>query len=262
MANYNYADAFGYSALAAAIVFTIAYVPLGGFFILQSFKNPTYVHVVLAIFCAFRVTAFTIRAVLIGSDSAGENLGLYIADQVLFGIGFFGLLYAAYTLVLDRELLSDVPLGKGPISRLARNRRIFRFSLSAGVALGIAGITTEANDPTSSTGSALRKASVIIFLVLTVLQAYQTIVLVRREMDDDYHTVHAKAFGEKHGSFILCAISVLLIVREAFLTATISNTKAAANEHFWYPLVALPEILAVILYCAPGLVPPRSELPK
>ncbi|KAK0473869.1 hypothetical protein IW261DRAFT_1552854 [Armillaria novae-zelandiae] len=228
--------AYGYSALAAAIVFTIAY----------SFKNPTYVHVVLAIFCAFRITAFTIRAILIGSDSAGENLGLFIADQVLFGTGFFGLLYAAYTLVLDRELLSDVPLTNSPISRLTR----------------IAGITTEANDPTSSTGSALRKASIIIFLVLTVLQAYQTVVLVRREMDDDYHTIHAKAFGEKHGSFILCAISVLLIVREAFLTATISNTKAASNEHLWYPLVALPEILAVILYCAPGLIPPRSELPQ
>ncbi|KAK0183703.1 hypothetical protein F5146DRAFT_940729, partial [Armillaria mellea] len=155
-----------------------------------------------------------------------------------------------------RELLSNVPVGKSFISRLAHNRRIFRFALSAGVALGIAGITTESNDPTSSTGSALRKASVIIFLVLTILQAYQTIVLVRREMDD------GQSFGEKHGSFILCAISVLLIVREAFLTATISNTKTASNEHFWHPLVALPEILAVILYCAPGLVPPRSELPE
>lgn len=55
MANYNYADAYGYSALAAAVIFTIAYVPLGGFFILQSFKNPTYVHVILAIFCACKL---------------------------------------------------------------------------------------------------------------------------------------------------------------------------------------------------------------
>ncbi len=43
-----------------------------------------------------------IRAIVIGSDSAGKNLGLLIADEVLFGIGFFGLLYAAYTLVLDK----------------------------------------------------------------------------------------------------------------------------------------------------------------
>ncbi len=43
-----------------------------------------------------------IRAILIGSDSAGKNFGLFIADEVMFGIGFFGLLYAAYTLVLDK----------------------------------------------------------------------------------------------------------------------------------------------------------------
>ncbi|KAK0210031.1 hypothetical protein DFS33DRAFT_1370655 [Desarmillaria ectypa] len=262
MASINYADAYGYSSLAAAIIFTIPYVPLCGFFILQSFKNPTYVYIVLSIFCAIRVAAFTIRAIMIGSESAGENLSLLIGDEVLFGIGFFGLLYAAYTLVLDRELLSDLPPAKGILSRLARNRRIFRLSLSAGVALGIAGITTESNNPTSSVGTALRKASVIIFLVLTVLQAYQTVVLVMKEMDDDHYKVYAKAFGEKHGSFILCAISILLIVREAFLTATINNSKAALNEHFWYPFVALPEILAVILYCAPGLVPLRSELPQ
>ncbi|KAK0455349.1 uncharacterized protein EV420DRAFT_1272829 [Desarmillaria tabescens] len=262
MASTNYADAYGYSSIAAAIVFTIAYVPLCGFFILQSFKNPTYVHIVLSVFCAIRFVAFVIRAALIGSDSAGENLSLLIADEVLFGIGFFGLLYAAYTLVLDRELLSDLPPSTSILSRITGNRRIFRLSLTAGVALGIAGITTESNDPTSSTGIALRKASIIIFLVLTILQAFQTVVLVRRETDDGYHREHAKAFGEKHGSFILCAISILLIVREAFLTATINNTKAASNEHFWYPLVALPEILAVMLYCAPGLVPRRSELPK
>ncbi len=77
-----------------------------------------------------------------------------------------------------------------------------------------------------------------------------------------YHREHAKAFVEKHGLFILCAISILLIMHEDFLMATINNTEAALNEHFWYLLVALPEILAVILYCAPGLIPQRLELHK
>jgi hypothetical protein len=36
------------------------------------------------------------------STSAGSNLNLFIADQVLFGVVFFALLYSAYTLVLDR----------------------------------------------------------------------------------------------------------------------------------------------------------------
>ncbi|SJK96795.1 uncharacterized protein ARMOST_00041 [Armillaria ostoyae] len=261
MAGTNYADAYGYNSIAAAIVFTILYVPLCGFFILRSFKNPTY------------VTLY-----LLSASSTGENLGLFIADEVLFGIGFFGLLYAAYTLVLDNYFLSSPPI----LSRLSRSRGIFQLSLTAENALEIAGITTELNDPTSSTGNALRKASVILSLVLTILQAYRTVVLVRREIEDgqlhllwgclpsltdservlDYYREHAKTFGEKHGPFILYAISILLIVREAFLTATIDNPEAALNEHSWYPLVALPEILAVILYCAPGLVPPRFELPK
>ncbi|PBK70217.1 hypothetical protein ARMSODRAFT_1036301 [Armillaria solidipes] len=224
MAGTNYVDAYGYNSIAAAIVFTIVDVPLCGFFILQSFKIPP----------TFRFVAFMIRAILIESDSVRKTLGLLITDEVLFGTGFFGLLYAAYTLVLDK--------------RLSRSRGIFQLSLTAENALGIAGITTDLNDPTSSTGIALRKAT------------YRTVVLVRRERDEGQE--HAKAFGEKHGSFILCAISILLIVREALLTATINNTEAALNENFWYPLVALPEILAVILYCAPGLVPPRFELPK
>lgn len=60
---------------------------------------------------------------------------------------------------------------------------------------------------------------------------------------------------------ILLVISLLLLVREIFTTATVNNALKQNNEHFWYPLYALPEILAVTLYTAPGLVPPRSELP-
>lgn len=54
--------------------------------------------------CSFlvRVAAFALRAVLAHSVSAGSNESLLTADEVLFGIGFFGLLYSAYTLVLDR----------------------------------------------------------------------------------------------------------------------------------------------------------------
>ena len=49
-----------------------------------------------------RVVGFTIRSVLAGSESAGETLGLVIADQILSSVGYFGLLYSAYNLVLDR----------------------------------------------------------------------------------------------------------------------------------------------------------------
>lgn len=115
----NYAHFFGVESIAGAVIFAIAYLPLFAWFLLQSVRRPTYVYGVLTIFCAsefctftpfffrtnvasVRIAAFTIRAVLAGSESAGETLGLFIADQILFGVGFFGLLYSAYTLVLDR----------------------------------------------------------------------------------------------------------------------------------------------------------------
>ena len=53
-------------------------------------------------FFKVRVVAFSIRAVLAGSTSAGENLGLVTADEALFAIGYFSLIYSAYNLVLDR----------------------------------------------------------------------------------------------------------------------------------------------------------------
>jgi len=68
--------------------------------------------------------------------------------------------------------------------------------------------------------------------------------------------------GTQYGAYILCVIALLLLVREIFATATIENLKQQNNEHLWYPLYALPEILAVGLYATPGLVPPRSELPQ
>ncbi len=120
----DFARAFGYSSTAAAIVFAVLYFPLLAYFIFQSFARPTYVHIVMVVFCSsesrilsilfpvifiaythllysVRIAAFVLRAVLVSIESEGQKLGLLIADQILFGVGFFGLLYSAYTLVLD-----------------------------------------------------------------------------------------------------------------------------------------------------------------
>ncbi|GLB35636.1 hypothetical protein LshimejAT787_0212010 [Lyophyllum shimeji] len=259
----NYAKAFGIESVAAAIVFTIAYVPLFGWFVRQSFGRPTYVFFVLSFFCVVRMTAFIIRAVLAGSDTAGQNLGLLIGDEVLFGVGFFGLLYSAYTLVLDRRLLTNVPPGTDPLSQLTQNRRIFRLALTVAVALGIVG-STQAQSSDPHKGNTLRIVSTVIFLVLTVLLVYQTVLLARIELhltSGGYSTPAHQSFGHGYGAYVLCVIALLLLVRETFTTATVSNYAKQYNEHFWYPLYALPEIVAVVLYATPGLVPPRSELP-
>jgi hypothetical protein len=70
------------------------------------------------------------------------------------------------------------------------------------------------------------------------------------------------AFGDRHGNYILCLISLFLIVREVFLVATLGDLARQNEELFWYPFVALPEVLAVACYSISGLVPPRSELKK
>lgn len=57
--------------------------------------------------------------------------------------------------------------------------------LMLSVALGIVGLTkstgTHATQSDIDTGNALRKASTIIFLILTILQAFQTVVLATIE---------------------------------------------------------------------------------
>jgi len=58
--------------------------------------------------------------------------------------------------------------------------------------------------------------------------------------------------------YILCLIVVLLLIREIYLAATINTTHQ--NEASWYPVAALPELLAVMLFAVPGLVPEKKEL--
>ncbi|KAF8919139.1 hypothetical protein CPB85DRAFT_880996 [Mucidula mucida] len=259
----NYAEAYGYSSLTAAIVFAIVYFPLMGFFIFKYMTARTSVYMTLSIFCLTRVSGFAIRAVEINVESAATNEAVLIADQVLFGIGFFGLLYSAYTLVMDRGDLLDIPKTKSGniIDRIAGTRKLFRLILSGGVALGIAGIISSSNGDSDS--STLRQASVIIFLVLTAAQVYLTVRLIFNEAAYARHFPPVNtSLGVKHGSFILGAIAVLLLIRELFLVVTINDNQTVNDEHFWYPLVVIPEILAVTLYCAPGLVPPKSELNK
>jgi hypothetical protein len=53
---------------------------------------------------------------------------------------------------------------------------------------------------------------------------------------------------------------LLLLVREAFAAATVHNPAQADKEALWYPLSALPELLAVLLFAVPGLVPSRAEM--
>lgn len=84
----------------------------------------------------------------------------------------------SYLILLRRILLADPTPPNNPILRITQNRRLFRGAILAGLILGISAATTTNSDGTSSTTTtSLHVASTVIFLVVTVLQAVQTIFL-------------------------------------------------------------------------------------
>ncbi|KAF9066017.1 hypothetical protein BDP27DRAFT_1449968 [Rhodocollybia butyracea] len=205
--------------------------------------------------------------------SVGENEGVFIAAEVLFSVGFFGLLYSVYTLVVDRlELCDNIDRPIPIISNIlcfAQNHRLICIALIIPVALGIAGIDITSSNPTSSTGIDLRKASAIIFLVLTIFPGLQTLVLIRAEHQNKDPLENSQSSGlcAHHILLLFGVIMVLLLIHEIFSVATINDLAKTNNEHFWYPLIALPEWLCAVIYAIPGLIPPKvvdtkMELPQ
>lgn len=162
------------------------------------------------------------------------------------------------------------------------------MAILLGLILGIvSSSTTSSNSGSGSTSDSLHIASTVIFLLVTVLQALQTFVLAAKHRSGmlllidyqkvlvvDYFSQSSKkgknqyfvrgegSLGVTYGNYILVAISLLLLVREVFATVTVRNRTEQDTEHFWYPLLAVPEILAVILFAAPGLVPRQDEVPE
>ncbi len=53
-------------------------------------------------------------------------------------------------------------------------------------------------------------------------------------------------------------VSVLMLIREMLIMITVDTRWRQRDVRFVYPLVALPELLAVLLLCAPGLLRRRS----
>ena len=176
-----------------------------------------------------------------------------------------------------------MPLPDDPVSRLARRPLLFRIALVAAVSIGITGAVQSATGSTQSTintGDTLRKVAIYIFLILCILVAYQTILLVRTiascqcpfrivaimiELNlhpDGAYKMSNTGFGATHGIHILCVISILLLIREAFFAATSNNLTKQNDENWWYPFAALAEFVAVVMFAAPGLVPSRDELPS
>jgi hypothetical protein len=67
------------------------------------------------------------------------------------------------------------------------------------------------------------------------------------------------SIGEKHGQHILLLISLLLVVREVYIVVTINNSAKQRDETLFYTLEAVPELLAVMFFATPGLIPDKHR---
>ncbi|THU93238.1 hypothetical protein K435DRAFT_840347 [Dendrothele bispora CBS 962.96] len=279
--NINFAKSVGqYDSVAAAIVFTVLYAPLAIRFIISLVRQRKRVLFVLTLFCQIRIASFAIRAVLTSSESAGENESLFIADQVLQSVGFVGLLLSTYGLIIDRLNLSssNSQPSSRPLFQLLQNQRIFHLLTTTTAVLGIVGITylTDPDESKRSTGNTLKKVSVVLFLILTVITVLLTAMLIMSEANvsrerptalkpstspaSRSQSPSSSNFVHTQVPYILVLIALLLLFREIFLTATISSPQTQNSEKFWYPLVALPEFLCVVCFAIPGVIPPKKAV--
>lgn len=260
----NYAQEVGIKSVPAAVAFCLAYIPFFIFNVVRFSMNRSYVLFILTFFCAVRVAAFALRAALAGILADAENEDMLIAQQIIYNVGFFGLIYSSYALVVDRRKISGLE-ATNIIERISGNLHLIRLACTAAVALGVAGsceASLSSNSSDITLGKELKKVSTIMFLVLCLLLLVQTLFTMIRSSEVNEKGYAANTVGQRHGMQILAFIAVLLVIKEAFFTATLNNLSAQYNELLFYPLSAAPEIIAVALFTIPGLVPMKSELPR
>ncbi|KAG6918310.1 hypothetical protein DXG01_015402 [Tephrocybe rancida] len=277
------------SSVPAAAIFSALYFLLFIGFAVQSFRVRSRVYYILSLFCAIltyysaRLTSFIMRGVIAGSASV--NVGLLVGEEILFNVGLFFLLNALHRLLFDRYVnlhhlnmaAADTFISEmvyrptmpnaTPFTRSHRMtgklRFPYRLLLLLAIVLGSVGISQVYSSDDAdiiSSGNSIQLASTVIFLVLILYLGYQTVMLFRTERRGTGYKVAQTNFGARYGSYILMAISLLLLIREAYATATARDRSRANNEHLWYPLLALPELLIVMLFAIPGLVPGRAEM--
>jgi hypothetical protein len=203
------------------------------------------------------------RTYIAGSQAAAYDMGLNITYAVLSGLGFLGLLQSAYTLVVNRSVVSPrssnpsniLPLrsvlqgshaASNPLTRLMQREKLVNLILTVALVLSIVS-STKSFDPASfSLAQTLRVASVTIFLVVTALTTFLAAQLVLMERS----TQHMLAM----------LIILLLLVREVFSEASAQSSGIGKNEALWYVLDSVSEVVAVALFAAPGLVPAKEKL--
>lgn len=223
----NFAKALGWNSIAAAAVFSVLYSPLLVYFLSMIIKERRRVLFSLTLFCLSTFYLFWLGIFRFLQNLQFELLHLLCVPSQLesrlrgrmkacllqqkfclvsgssdyFIVAILCVWTGKDLLILSLTLLIVIPQRLdlcqdtslpvpiiGNILHLLRNRRLFRIALLIPMALGIAGINEASSNPSSSIGTSLRKASAIVFLVLTIIQVLQTIVLIKAERESELNS--------------------------------------------------------------------------
>ncbi|KAJ7145210.1 hypothetical protein C8R43DRAFT_1130257 [Mycena crocata] len=285
----NYAATLGIQNRWAPILFAVIYFLVMLWYVAQAVRRHAWVYGSLAFFAALRVISFSLRSAIASNHhNSAFNRKTATAYEVLYNIAFFSLLLSAHRLIRDRRWLTRTTLARD------RTRSPFLYRMMGGfhkgrfmelllllsVILGAVGISYALGTNAGRTrlGVRLSEASTYLFLVATVIIVLLTFFLIflERSFRRAFAAAPAPtAIGNSQHHLILLIIATLLLLRILFYAATVhqratgqqtSTSQATSairrtaqgNEHLWYPLAALAELLVVLLFLAPGLVPLRS----
>ena len=111
--------------------------------------------------------------------------------------------------ILDINLLglrSEIVLGRPespiPIVRLTKNRHLFRLASVVAVALVVSSTSAIKSDGSSpSSAKTQRDVGAVIFLVLTALQAIQTLILAKEEIESAYRLIRLRYISNSSFSY-------------------------------------------------------------
>nr|GAT47638.1 predicted protein [Mycena chlorophos] len=277
----NYAADLGIKNKWAPILFAVLYFCLMVWYIAQTIRRRQWVFAGLAIFSTFRVVSFSIRAAIAHNHhNAAFNRHMAIAYVILYNIGFFSVLLSAYRLLHDRRRLAKIDSarnkGHHALHRVlghVHKGRFMELLLLLAILVGAVGIGYVYGTDSSRTelGDRLSDAGTYLFLAVAILIVLLTFVLIHIERALRGQSGRPASSWNQH--IILLGVAAMLLMRMVFYAATVHQrasgeqtptagvgNKAQNNEHFWYPLAALAELLVALLILVPGLSPLRQAL--
>ncbi|KAJ7060833.1 hypothetical protein C8F01DRAFT_1231369 [Mycena amicta] len=292
----NYGAILGIQNRWAPILFAVLYFLLMLWYLAQAVRRHGWTYGALALFSALRVISFSIRAAIASNHhNSAFNRSLAVAYEVLYNISFFSLLLSVNRLIHDRRRLAKLnqarDKGRGSLHRTMagfHKGRIIELLMLLAVILGAVGVpmALRTNVGRTKVGNKLNDASTYIFLVATVFLVLLTLSLIRFERvvrrgmtTASPATAAPPAVGSMAHHLLLLLVAILILLRTLYFAVTVhqrargqptpasqatSSVKQTAqtNEHLWYPLAALAELLVVLLFLVPGIVPLRSLLAR